>query len=327
MIVDLPDTTVSKVTRALVDVREEGGAVALGRVLTLIIVTAPRSPGDDDSAAVSDASEDGIEAANDASREHPMRVISLMLDPDGEPRLDAEIRVGGDAGASEVVVLRAYGKAASNVESLVTGLLLPDAPVVVWWPDNPPPTPSTSPLGRIAQRRITDASTEPFTPGRVAHLGDCYVPGDTDLAWTRLTHWREQLAAVLDQPPFEPVTAVEVRGAASSPSTALLAAWLRVKLGVAVDWHYLPPSEWSDGIKSVRLTRASGDILLERASASIACLSQPGQPQHDLVLPRRTLRECLAEELRRLDADLLYGRVITQGWELLGPAVSQETDG
>lgn len=315
MIVDLPNTTVSKISRALVDVREEGGAVALGRVLTLIIVTQPGG------------GEDGIAAANDASREHPMRVISLMLDPEGEARLDAEIRVGGDAGASEVVVLRAYGKASSNVESLVTGLLLPDAPVVVWWPEHPPTTPSASPLGRIAQRRITDASTAPFTADRVAHLGDCSMPGDTDLAWTRLTHWREQLAAVLDQPPYEAVTAVEVRGAASSPSTALLAAWLRLTLGVDVTWYYLPPEEWADGIKSVRLTRASGDILLERATASIACLTQPGQPQHDLVLPRRTLRECLAEELRRLDADLLYGRVITQGWELLGPPVSQETDG
>ena len=39
MIVDLPDTTVSKISRALVNVREEGGAVALGRVLTLIILT------------------------------------------------------------------------------------------------------------------------------------------------------------------------------------------------------------------------------------------------------------------------------------------------
>ena len=39
MIVDLPDTTVSKISRALVNIREEGGAVALGRVLTLVIAT------------------------------------------------------------------------------------------------------------------------------------------------------------------------------------------------------------------------------------------------------------------------------------------------
>lgn len=315
MIIELPDTTVSKIAKALIDVREEGGAVALGRVLTLIIATRHG------------AEEEVIEAANDASREHPMRVIVLMLgDEDAEPRLDAEIRVGGDAGASEVVVLHAYGAAGSNTESLVTGLLLPDAPVVAWWPADPPPIPAQSPLGAIATRRITDAATRPYDRHRLATLGENHVPGDTDLAWTRLTHWREQLAAVLDQPPYETVTAVEVRGASSSPSTALLAAWLRLMLDVPVDWRYLPADEWTDGIKSVRLVRAGGDILLDRSSPAIACLTQPGQPRHDLVLPRRTLRECLAEELRRLDPDLLYGRVITEGWELLGPA-TQETHG
>ncbi|MET0735011.1 MAG: glucose-6-phosphate dehydrogenase assembly protein OpcA [Microbacterium sp.] len=318
MIVDLPDTTVSKISRALVNVREEGGAVALGRVLTLIILTREQ------------AMEEVIEAANDASREHPMRVIVLIIgdSDDTDSRLDAQIRVGGDAGASEVVTLRAFGEAgSSNLESLVTGLLLPDAPVVAWWPNKTPDSPATTSIGKIAQRRITDAATKPDPSAWVAALGRNHVSGDTDLAWTRLTHWREQLAAVLDQPPYDPVTAVEVRGASSSPSTALLAAWLRLQLDVEVDWRYLDEHEWADGIKSVRLVRSSGDILLERSSPAIACLTQPGQPLHDLVLPRRTLRECLAEELRRLDPDVLYGRVITEGWELLAEPATQETHG
>ena len=308
MIVDLPDTTVSKISRELVHVREQGGAVALGRVLTLIIATRHG------------AEEKVIEAANDASREHPMRVIVLMFeDPEAEPRLDAEIRVGGDAGASEVIVLRAWGEAGSNEESLVTGLLLPDAPVVAWWPDNPPPVASESQIGRIATRRITDAATRPHHPDRLGLLATTYAPGDTDLSWTRLTRWREQLAAVLDQPPYEPVTAVEVVGAGSSPSTGLLAAWLRLKLEVPVTWRYSPPEEWEHGIQLVRMTRASGDIELRRSNDIDATLTQPGQPSHDIVLPRRTLRECLAEELRRLDPDVLYGRVITEGWALIGP--------
>lgn len=308
MIVELPDTTVSKIARSLVSVREEGGAVALGRVLTLVIVTSY------------DLYEEAIEAANDASREHPMRVIVLIAEPDGDARLDAQIRVGGDAGASEVVVLRARGDAAQNQEGLITGLLLPDAPVVAWWPDHPPADPSSSDVGRMAQRRITDASTRPYSRDRLSQLGPSYAPGDTDLAWTRLTHWREQLAAVLDQPPYEPVTRVEVVGAGSSPSTGLLAAWLRLKLEVPVDWRYAPREEWEHGIRSVRLTRPSGEVLLERTNDVDATLTQPGQPAHDVVLPRRTLRECLAEELRRLDPDVLYGRVITDGWDLLGPA-------
>ena len=69
MIVDLPDTTTSRVSKALVKIREEGGAVALGRVLTLVIATAPADE------------EEAIEAANDASREHPMRVIVVSTEP------------------------------------------------------------------------------------------------------------------------------------------------------------------------------------------------------------------------------------------------------
>jgi glucose-6-phosphate dehydrogenase assembly protein OpcA len=159
MIIDLPDTNVSTVAHRLVDAREEGGAVALGRVLTLVIVSHHGLP---------DAA---IEVANGASREHPMRVIVLVTQPDGAARLDAQIRVGSDAGASEVVVLRAWGPAAGNESSLVTGLLLPDAPIVVWWPDERPLRPGSSPLGRIAQRRITDVATVPYSPERPTQLG------------------------------------------------------------------------------------------------------------------------------------------------------------
>jgi hypothetical protein len=113
VIIDLNETTVSKVAKKLVSLREEGGAVALGRVLTLIIKADDRPV------------EEAIEAANDASREHPMRVIAVVTHAADEARLDAQIRVGGDAGASEVVILHAYGEAANNSESLVTGLLLP----------------------------------------------------------------------------------------------------------------------------------------------------------------------------------------------------------
>lgn len=311
MIIDLSETTVSKVAKKLVSLREEGGAVALGRVLTLIIKAEDRPV------------EEAIEAANDASREHPMRVIAVVTHPADEPHLDAQIRVGGDAGASEVVILHAYGEAAQNSESLVTGLLLPDAPVVAWWPgEDAPEAPALTPLGRIAQRRITDSSAAANPDERLARLDETYRPGDTDLAWTRLTRWREHLAAVLDQPPFEKVTAVQVCGAADSPSTALLAAWLGMALDAPVTWRNEDAAEWAHGMRSVTLTRASGDIVLERKTDSHAVLTQPGQPDHDLLLPRRSLRECIAEELRRLDADRLYGRVITEGWRALPEATA-----
>ena len=309
MIVDLPATTGSNISKALVKIREEGGAVALGRVLTLIIATHLGQE------------EEAIEAANDASREHPMRVIVVSTEEErthnGDGRLDAQIRVGGDAGASEVIVLRAYGETASDEEGLVTGLLLPDAPVVVWWPGIAPEKASTSPLGRIATRRITDASAQPNPQEFLFHLGKTYAPGDTDFAWTRLTLWRAQLAAVLDQPPYEPITGVDVAGAADSPSTLLLAAWLRLQLQVPVQYDLASRAIGSGGIHGVKMERASGVIELRREVPNVARLSQPGQPTHDLSLPRRSLRDCLAEELRRLDPDDLYGEVITKGLALL----------
>ena len=304
MIVDLPDTTTSKISKTLVKIREEGGAVALGRVLTLIIAT---ELGEE---------EEAIEAANDASREHPMRVLVISTGPDDrrtekDARVDAQIRVGGDAGASEVVVVRAYGDAALDQESLVTGLLLPDAPVVAWWPKNHPAVISESPLGRIAQRRITDAAATDDPTHSLESIAASYRPGDTDFAWTRLTLWRAQLAAVLDQPPYESVTAIAVSGAADSPSTFLLAAWLQLQLQVPVTLEVTPASAGSTGIHGVRLHRASGVVELERNDGAIATLHQPNQPTHDVSLPRRSMRDCLAEELRRLDPDEIYGAALT----------------
>jgi glucose-6-phosphate dehydrogenase assembly protein OpcA len=314
VIVDLPKTTTSQISKALVKVREEGGAVALGRVLTLVIAT---RLGEE---------EEAIAAANTASREHPMRIIVVSTEaPEerekDEARLDAEIRVGGDAGASEVIVLRAYGATANEEEGLVTGLLLPDAPVVTWWPHESPETVSESPLGRIAQRRITDAAacSDPMRELRRRH--ESHRPGDTDFAWTRLTLWRAQLAAVLDQPPFEPVTDVLVHGAADSPSTALLAAWLQLQLEVPVTLLVSSPSRGATGIHGVTLTRPSGPIELTRELPTIATLVQPNQPVHDIALPRRGLSECLTEELRRLDPDDLFARVIGEGFGQLPEAV------
>ena len=213
MIVDLPDTTTSKISKKIMSLREQGGVIALGRVLTLVVVTK------------SGQEEEAIEAANEASREHPCRIIVLAdAGVEGPDRLDAQIRVGGDAGASEVIVLRGHGHMAHESESLVAALLLPDAPIVAWWPHGAPESACETSIGRIAHRRITDSANEPDPRLALENIRATYKAGDTDLAWTRLTNWRMQLAAVFDQVDSDPVSAVAVEGASDSPSTLLLAA-------------------------------------------------------------------------------------------------------
>ena len=299
MIVDLPQTTTRRISSTLVDLRESGGAVALGRVLTLVVMTDE------------EGTEDAVGVANDASREHPSRVLVVARgNRRGASRLDGQIRVGGDAGASEVVVLRTYGSLTDHGDSLIVPLLLPDAPVVAWWPGPPPEAPARDRVGTMAQRRITDSAAA-RRPGRaLARLAEEHVPGDTDLAWTRLTAWRGLLAAALDQPPYETVTAASVSGAGDSPSTELLAAWLAETLRCPVT---RTRTKAGTGIASVRLHRRSGPIELVRPGGTVAVLTQRGQPERRISLPRRPVNECLTEELRRLDPDEVYGEVLTRG--------------
>lgn len=305
MIIRLARTSTAEIQRRMLEIREEGGVVALGRVLTLVVHTQIG------------AEEEAIRAANAASREHPMRVIVVSRNPDhvnaGEDaRLDAELRVGADAGASEVVLLQCYGELGSHLLGIVQGLLLPDAPVVAWWPSFMPERPSGSQLGQIAQRRITDSGAQADPAAAIRGLAGCYEPGDTDLAWTRLTNWRAHLAALLDQPPFEAVRAARVEGDLGNPSVHLMAAWLRLRLRVPVELDASGEvATGSSGLHEVRLERESGHSSLTRLRESVGVLEQPGQPPHRVALSTRGLEDQLAEELRKLAADDMYRQVLT----------------
>ncbi|MEQ7739314.1 glucose-6-phosphate dehydrogenase assembly protein OpcA, partial [Escherichia coli] len=115
-----------------------------------------------------------------------------------------------------------------------------------------------------------------------------------------LTNWRIQLAAALDEVDPCMVLGAEVQGAPDSPSPLLMAAWLGTALDVPVTTR---PGPAGTGLRRVRLTLPEGVIELHRPGQAITELTQPGQPAQRISLPRPGLRDCLAEELRRLDPD------------------------
>jgi glucose-6-phosphate dehydrogenase assembly protein OpcA len=306
MKIDLTDTTSARINAGLIEARRAIGTPAVGMVLTLVIVT-------DEGSAY-----DALKAAHEASREHPSRILVVIKRPGRSPReragarLDAEVVVGAEAGTGETVVLRMHGELANHAESVVLPLLLPDAPVVCWWPDQSPGHASEDPLGRLAQRRITDASSAEDPVGSLAVRAAGYAPGDTDLAWTRITPWRSMLAAALDQK-HSAITSAAVEGEPYNASTELLALWLADRLGIQVERKL---SE-GPGITAVRLFTADGDICLDRPDGALAELSVPGQPDRHVALKRRETAELLAEELRRLDPDDIYRSTVQFGVEHL----------
>ncbi|MGI8417401.1 MAG: glucose-6-phosphate dehydrogenase assembly protein OpcA [Nakamurella sp.] len=304
MIIDLPSTTSAAINKSMVDLRERGGTIALGRVLTLVIVTEEAG------------SEAPIAAANAASFEHPCRVIVVAQGTKrGAARMDAQIRVGGDAGASEVIVLRLFGPMAEQGASVVVPLLLADAPVVAWWPGAAPDDSAQDPIGALARRRITDAAAANRPLAALGIRRANHHSGDTDLAWTRITNWRGLLAAALDQPPHDKVRSAVVAGAPDSASTELLAGWLAWQLKCPV--QRVVKGRAGAGMHSVTLERRSGTIRLDRPDRQTASLTMEYQPERSLALPRRSLRDCLSEELRRLDDDEVYAEVLTKGLDLV----------
>ncbi|MFF5425334.1 MULTISPECIES: glucose-6-phosphate dehydrogenase assembly protein OpcA [unclassified Streptomyces] len=299
MKIDLTDTNASKINKAILQGRRAVGTPAVGVVLTLVIVT------DEENAY------DAVKAANEASKEHPSRILVVIKRHARSPReraearLDAEVRLGTDAGSGETVLLRLHGELGARADSVVLPLLLPDAPVVVWWPVDAPGNPSRDPLGALAQRRITDmyAVEDPLTA--LETRAASYAPGDTDLAWTRLTPWRSMLAAALDQARTT-VTSAAVESEAENPSAELLARWFEERLGVPVERVI------SEGpvITAVRMGTPDGEIRIDRPEGPVARLAIPGQPSRVLALKVRTTAELIAEELRHLDPDDGYAAAL-----------------
>ncbi|MFT4246326.1 MAG: glucose-6-phosphate dehydrogenase assembly protein OpcA [Micrococcaceae bacterium] len=300
MIIKLPNTTTTEVGKKLVELRKESGVVALGRVLTLLVVT---EKGHEDEA---------INAAKEASHEHPCRVIVFASNSKKKKTgLDAELRLGSDAGASEIVILETAGELIHEKTSLVSNLLLPDSPIVTFWPDEFPGNLSTTSLGKISQRRITDSANADKPFEALEELAEFYTDGDTDFAWTRLTYWREQLVAVFNSVKNPKVKSITVESSLKSPRSYLLAAWL----GLAFKQKaVLKGHKGTEGIVSVTIETTEGKIRISRTKADeIAELDQPNERPQNINLPHRKLADCLAEELRRMDADEVYGETLTKG--------------
>ncbi len=297
VIIEMPDTSTNAINKKLDELREQVGAATTGRVLTLIIAL--------ESTENDMLLEESIAAANIASQEHPSRVVVVLAgEPDDSPpRLDAQLRMFGDAGAGEVVVLRLSGPLSGHADAVVVPFLLPDIPVVAWWPDVAPAAPAEDPLGALALRRITDATNSPDPLAAIKSRRGGYTAGDTDLSWSRITYWRALLASALDQPPFEPVRSALVSGLSTEPALDILAGWLASRI--------YGPVRRAVGELKIELVRDSETVALSRPQHGvIATLSRTARPDALVPLPRRVTAECLAEDLRRLDSDAVYGAAL-----------------
>jgi glucose-6-phosphate dehydrogenase assembly protein OpcA len=292
------DTTGSDVVRALEAERRSAGALAFGLALTLVVVT------DQDSVAEAEA------AAKAAAAAHPCRILLVIrrhLEAP-EPRLDAEVLIGGRLGPGEAVVMRMFGRLGLHAESVVLPLLAPDAPVVTWWHGAMPDKIAFDPLGVFADRRVTESMYSNDPMAALHQRAVDYAPGDTDLSWARTTSWRALIAAAFDSLSSTPKSAM-VTGA-ETPPTALLVGWLRSKLGIDV---HLNVSGRDIQEVSFELSDAgtATQLSIKRRDERSAVIKRADQADRVMPLPPRDLGDLLAEDVRRLDADEVFAEALS----------------
>ena len=98
----------------------------------------------------------------------------------------------------------------------------------------------------------------------------------------------------------EPITSALVSGLKEEPALDIMAGWLAARIdgpGAASRWRV----EGRAGGKN------SETITLSRPQTGVtATLTRTSRPEARIPLARREAKECLAEDLRRLDADEIY---------------------
>lgn len=294
MTIEMKNTTAAKVTKALLDWHHQRGSASSGMVHTFVVVTDREDV------------EAAYPAALAANREHPSRILIVVRDPEAEDGLDAEIHTASEA-RGDMIVLTMRGRTVEHPGSVLRPLLVPDLPVVVWWPKEAPEDLRTDRIGKLADRRITDALGAEDPTQAIIDRAYYHSPGDSDLAWTRTTPWRALLAAALDQV-RQPVTAATVEAATDNAPASLLAAWLELRLGVQVSVIQTD----GPGITAVRMQTLSGPIEIIRLAPQHTVFRVPAQPERTVALSRRPVEELITEELRRMDDDLVLADVLAE---------------
>lgn len=204
---------------------------------------------------------------------HPNRAIQITNAPDeGNAALEVWVQAncqftapGAPQVCGEQISIAAHGNATAQVPSLVLSLLLPDLPVVLWWPGRAPfDSPLFQRLHRLVDRVIVDSAgfdhperdllrmaewslgvrdwslgehsprTAPAAPRQEA-------PVFSDLSWARLTPWRELTAQFFDSRALLPhlhrldKVIIEYEHFPQQPpnriQALLLAGWLAARLG------------------------------------------------------------------------------------------------
>ena len=181
---------------------------------------------------------------------NPSRTLILLAQHTREAdKLEAEVSAqerteSGHRVSTERVILHAHGEPARHLASLAAPLLIPDLPVILWWPGRPEfETPLFDDLCELADRLVVDTD-DGFDDADLKRLLEVARRQKArasigDLNWARLMAWRHVAAQFFDMPNMlarlPHVHGVSIfHGSDGLTSQArLLGGWIRSRLATA----------------------------------------------------------------------------------------------
>jgi glucose-6-phosphate dehydrogenase assembly protein OpcA len=258
---------------------ERRQAVTRTCVLNLIVVTSGGR-----------AAEQATETVAKLTARHPNRAFVISAAPAAQPELlDAWVQThcqmpspGRPQVCGEQVTIEAHGAAVDRIPGTILSLLVPDVPVMLWWPRGEPAgDPRFVKYADMVDRVIVDSATFAAPEDGLANMVTLLGAGIaiSDLSWSRLTPWRELTAQFFDAPALVPhlfqVThvIVDYEARAGEPTdrsqALLLIGWLAARLG----WTVTGPASEQSGVTTLHLSDANHN--------PIAVDLRPAEPTDD----------------------------------------------
>ena len=327
-----PDRVLHELSELWVSLGKQNGDEAAGVLracaMTLVVVAEERE----------DAAEVGETLAL-LMREHPSRAVVVRVRDVDAPELEAKVlaQCWMPFGQRRQICCEQIEISTSNaslvdVPAVVLPLVVADLPVILWFrPARLFASPALIDLSRIATKTIIDSAVFPDPKAGLQRLARASASGLRvgDLAWTRLTRWRELIAQIFENPVYfsrlRSIATVTITHPPGAPPVGVryMSAWLRLCLELAgcnarVRWAQ--SGEAGDaGLSRVEFSSSDPSVLnasiskVEGAAAEVRVNSLVNRT----VFPEASDYVLLREELSIPGRDAIYEQslALAAEWE------------
>jgi glucose-6-phosphate dehydrogenase assembly protein OpcA len=266
--------------------------------------------------------------------EHPARSILIRVRADGERALSERVyqqcwKPFGQRQqiCCEQIELTASDAALGDLPSVILPLAVPDLPVILWCRSARLMRHSEfSAIAGKATKVVIDSDAAESVTAALRQMADAVQRGGllADLAWTRLTRWRETLSRVFENRDtlarLAEVNSVRVSyGPGYETAARYLAAWAAGALE-DVGQTVTPVLEQQEGTLALELAGESFRVSLSRDGERL--IAVVNEQSNCTNLPRPTDYLLLREELSIVRRDAVFERTLARAASLSSPEES-----